>query len=496
MRNFFEIKFAFSLLFLTILLSLCGCKFSKPAQNNQSSGNSEVNENSEAVDALFDSISSKTPGIAVVASRDGDILFQKGYGRANLEYNISITPDTVFNIGSVSKQFTAFSIFLLAEQGQLSLEDDIRKYIPEVPDFGPPITLRHLCNHTSGLRDQWALLTLAGWRMDDVITDKQILDLVSRQTELNFSPGEKYLYSNTGYMLLAEVVARVSGQSFRDFAQAEIFTPLGMQNTQVYENYARIVPRRAYSYGLSADGYEKRKLNASVVGPTSVLSSAKDLTFWANNFAKPIVGTPEMIKRFNEPAILNSGEKAVLTVNAGGNVYVASGQFISNFRGTPLYNHTGSTGGFESYLARFPEKGLSVAALTNQENYNIFKNGLAVADAFLSAELDAPSNPQTNSVVATDSKTEVPVFDDVSNALGTYSNKELGTSYDIIRDGEGIALKHNRHGKIPLEQSGADQFSGYIVFSIDFNFHKNQMNEITGFYISNFGAKNVFFERK
>lgn len=496
MINRFAKKTLASFFLPIIVLSSSGCNFSSATSPDNVSAQSQINGNTQLVDALFERFSEETPGIAVAASRNGEILFQKGYGSANLEYDIPITPDTVFNVGSVSKQFTAFSIFLLAEQGHLSLDDDIRKYIPEIPDFGTPITLRHLSTHTSGLRDQWALLTLAGWRMDDVITDEQILNLLSRQTELNFTPGEKYLYSNSGYMLLAEVVARVSGKSFRDFAREEIFTPLGMQDTQVYENYTRIVPGRAYSYGRSENGYGKRNLNASVVGPTSVLSSAKDLTKWAHNFDKPIVGTPEMIKRFNEPAILNSGEKAILTVNAGGNVYVASGQFISNFRGTPLYNHTGSTGGFESYLARFPEKGFAVAALSNHEHYNIFKNGLAVADVFLSSEIEPPPEPKSPAAAITATPDAVPVFNDVSDVLGNYANKSLGTSYAVIKVDAGIALNHIRHGTIPLKQSGEDQFSGQLVFPIDIKFRRNQAGEITAFDISNFGAKNVIFTQE
>jgi hypothetical protein len=172
------------------------------------------------VDKIFDKWNStQTPGVAVSVVKDGEIIFKQGYGMANLEYDIPVTPSTIFHIASVSKQFTVFSILLLEKDGKLSMDDDIRKFIPEVPDFGKTITLRHLATHTSGLRDQWNLLALAGWRLDDVITREQVMKLISAQKELNFDPGEEFLYCNTGFTLLAEVVSRVSGQSFSVFTE-------------------------------------------------------------------------------------------------------------------------------------------------------------------------------------------------------------------------------------------------------------------------------------
>jgi len=191
-----------------------------------------VSIDEKKIDRLFRNYSEDdSPGAAIAVVQNGRIQYKKGYGMANLEYDIPITPSTIFHIASVSKQFTAFSILLLEKEEKLSLDDDIRKFIPEVPDFGKKITLRNLANHTSGLRDQWELLIMAGWRIDDVITKEQILKLVSKQKELNFNPGEEYMYCNTGYTLLAEVVARVSGTSFPDFTEKNIFKPPNMTNT-------------------------------------------------------------------------------------------------------------------------------------------------------------------------------------------------------------------------------------------------------------------------
>ena len=191
------------------------------------------------------------PGASVAVVKDGKIIFKKGYGSANLEYNISNSPSTVFHIASVSKQVTAFAVLLLENQGKLSLDDNIRKYIPEIPDYGNVITLRHLMTHTSGIRDQWELLSMAGWRLDDVITTEHILKMAGRQKELNFKPGDGYMYSNTGYTLLAEVVSRVSGQSFAAFTSDQIFKPLNMKSTLFYDDHEEIVSdRRSVSFWI------------------------------------------------------------------------------------------------------------------------------------------------------------------------------------------------------------------------------------------------------
>ncbi len=192
-----------------------------------------------------------TPGASVAIVQGGKLLYQKGYGIAHLEYDIPIAPDTIFHVASVSKQFTAMSIVLLEQDGKLSIDDDVHKYLPELPDYGHTIAIRNLLQHTSGIRDQWQTLGLAGWQLDDVITQKQILRMLFRQRELNFTPGSRYLYSNSGFTLLAEIVARVSGKPFPQFAEERIFHPLGMTRTHVHDDHQRIVHDRAYSYEMS-----------------------------------------------------------------------------------------------------------------------------------------------------------------------------------------------------------------------------------------------------
>ena len=345
------------LLYLIFLLT-CSCAKNKETQ----------------VDEIFAKWNSnKTPGAAVAVVKDGKIIYKSAYGMANLEYGIPNSTETIFHIASVSKQFTVFSILLLAKEGKLSLEDDVRKFIPDVPDFGKTITLRHLANHTSGLRDQWNLLALAGWRLDDVITKDHVLKLVSKQKDLNFEPGDEYLYCNTGFTLLAEVVAKVSGKSFAEFTKANIFQPLGMNSTLFYDDHERIVPNRAYSYKGDSTGYKKSVLSYANVGATSLFTTVEDLSLWVANFSKPKVGDSDLIDEMNTPAVLNNGE------NFGG----ALGQFVGEYNGQLEISHGGADAGYRTYLARYPEQDLAVIVFSNDASFSSGSVAHQVADIFL-----------------------------------------------------------------------------------------------------------------
>jgi len=328
----------------------------------------------ERVDEIFVPwASNDTPGAAVAIVKDGAIIYKKGYGLANLEYDIPISPNSIFHIASVSKQFTVFSILLLEKQGKLSLDDDIRKYIPEVPDFGKTITLRHLASHTSGLRDQWNLLSMAGWRMDDVITKEHVLKLVSKQKELNFNPGEEYAYCNTGFTLLAEIVSRVSDMSFAEFTNAKIFEPLKMNNTLFYDDHEKIVKNRAYSYYTDSTGFKKSVLNYANVGATSLFTTVEDLSLWSMNFSNMKVGDSTIINKMNKLAILNNGK------TFGG----ALGQFVGKYKGLNEIQHGGADAGYRSYLTRFPDENFSVIVFSNSAEFNSGRMAHKVVDIYL-----------------------------------------------------------------------------------------------------------------
>lgn len=356
-----------------------------------------------AIDGIFSEYNaSDKPGAAVAVVHRGEIVFKKGYGSAHLEYDIPVTPETIFHVASVSKQFTVFALLLLAEEGKLSLDDPIQKYVPEVPDFGNEITLRHLATHTSGLRDQWDLLSLAGWRWDDVITTEHILKMVGNQKDLNFDPGEQYTYCNTGFTLLAEVVARVSGKSFADFTKERIFTPLQMRHSQFYDDHTKIVKNRAYSYYPNDEGYQKSVLSYANVGATSLFTTVEDLSLWAMNFEQVKVGSAAIIDQMNTLAVLNNGE------TFGG----AYGQFVGDYKGVLQIQHGGADAGYRSYLGRFPDQDFAVSVVSNSGASNPRALALEVADlylkdAFESQAEEVPEPPETISL----SETELEAFE-------------------------------------------------------------------------------------
>lgn len=315
-----------------------------------------ADERSKHIDGLFARMALPgSPGAAVTVIEKSRIVHSAGYGDANLEYGIEITPRTVFHVASISKQFTAFAVVLLEQRGKLSLDDDVRKHLPLVPDFGEPITLRQLAYHTSGLRDQWGSLAIAGWRLDDVITTAHILDFVRHQRELNFAPGTRHLYCNTGYTLLAEVVARVSSSSFPDFTADNVFRPLGMKNTHFHDDHERIVANRAYSYKNVGGRWKRSVLSYANAGATSLFTTSEDLARWLHNFADAKVGGPKAIARLQERGKLKNGR----TLN------YALGLNHGRQHGLATLSHGGSDAGFRSMAIWFPDKQLGVCVLGN-----------------------------------------------------------------------------------------------------------------------------------
>jgi CubicO group peptidase (beta-lactamase class C family) len=314
-------------------------------------------QEAQKIEALFDKWSKPdTPGCALGVVKDGATIYEHNYGLADVEHLIPITSSTVFSVGSVSKQFTAFAIYLLAKEARLSLDDDIRKYLPELHDFGKPITIRHLLHHTSGLRDQWVLLTLSSWRADDVITQQDVLNMVWRQRELNFGPGDDFVYSNTGYTLLGLIIERVSGMSLRQFTDERIFKPLGMDHTHFHEHYGDLVRSRAYSYDRRSDGsYSYVALSYSTIGPSGLFTTVDDLARWDENFYSGRIGGKDLLAQMQQKGRLNSGK----------DIDYASALEIGQYRGLRTVYHDGGDAGFRSEILRFPEAHLSVITLCN-----------------------------------------------------------------------------------------------------------------------------------
>ena len=274
---------------------------------------------------------------------------------ANLELNVGNTPQTVFDIGSVSKQFTAIAIHLLAREGKLSLDDDIRKWVPEIPSYGKTVTLRHLLHHTGGLRDYIELMSLQGMVEEDLSPESDVLEIMARQKAPNFAPGEDYLYCNTGYNLLALVVEKASGQSLRDFSEQRIFAPLGMRHTQISDSHTRIIPNRATGYQKEGAGYGIEMSDWEQTGDGAVLTTVEDLFRWNQNFFEPKVGDAKLIADMQVVGVLNSGKK----------IDYASALRLGTYRGLPTVSHSGSWAGYRAQLLRFPEQKFAVACLCN-----------------------------------------------------------------------------------------------------------------------------------
>ena len=392
-----------------------------------------------------------SPGCALAVMRDGQIIYQRGYGQATLEYDAPITPATIFHVASVSKQFTAFAITLLAQEGKLTLDDDLRKYIPELPPFGHTITLRHCIHHTSGLRDQWGLVVVAGWRMSDVITTSDILELVQHQQELNFVPGAEFSYCNTGYTLLAQTVARVSGMSFRDFCAQRIFQPLGMRDTHFHDDCEVVVRNRAYSYMPTEDGsFRNAVLSYSNAGGTSLFTTVEDLARWDQNFYDAKVGGREVIDQMHVRGKLNDG--TALTY--------AFGLSIGEYRGLNIVEHAGGDAGFRCMLARFPDQRFTVAVLGNVADMDPGKLVRQVADLYLADEFKQGPEP------VAPAKPAVAGMENLSTRAGIYyaaatSEILLLEVHDgklIIPGGPGLELVPLAPGRYRLANDPAVEF--------------------------------------
>jgi CubicO group peptidase (beta-lactamase class C family) len=360
-----------------------------------------------------------SPGCALGVYRGGQIVYKRGYGMEDLNEEVQITPGTVFHVASMSKQFTAASIVLLAQRGKLSLDDDVRKYIPELPDFGQKITIRNLVHHTSGLRDQWDLLELAGWRYSkDLITDEDVMSVMTRQKELNFKPGERHVYCNTGYTLMGLIVKRVSGMSLREFTTKNIFEPLGMTRTHFRDDHAEIIKHDAVGYEQeTGKPFEISITNFDTVGATSLHTTVEDLQRWDENFYQPKVGGAAFVQQMLERGRLNSGEQ----------LDYAFGLVMSKYKGLPTVDHGGADAGYRSDMMRFPEQHFSVAVLCNSAEADPSALAQRAADVVLAKEIKAAqtATPAKEPAAKNTAGTAVALSADQMAAFtGLYWNRE------------------------------------------------------------------------
>ncbi len=440
---------------------------------------------------IFAHFTDDTPGAALAITKNGEIIYEQGYGMSNLEYDIPITPSSIFQVGSIAKQFTAMCFILLAQQGKVSIDDDIRKYVPEVPDFGQTITIRHLLYHTSGLRDQWHLFAMAGWRESDVKTQGDVLSFVKRQKELNFKPGEEYLYCNTGYTLLAEVVERISGRSLREFADEHIFNPLRMKNTHFIANHLEIIKNRTYAYAPgSAGGYIINNPVCDMVGPTSLFTTVEDLALWIDNFDHKRVGGEEGVDMLLKRGKLNNGEE----------LYFGLGVMHIRYKGLKAIASGGHDSGYRAEFIMVPEHETAIIIFSNVSNANL-SNGnpegllYQVADIVLADYIVEPEQqPRRQMQPERRGTPEPPTLTEEQSTEyeGKYYSEELDASQTIVFKDKAIVLRLKKGEEVPLTVKEIDTFS-FGSNSIDFL--RNEDKRVMGFTITTPTVRNVRFDK-
>jgi len=389
---------------------------------------------------------------------NGRVEYEHGYGMANLEQGTAIGPETVFNIASMSKQFTATAVALLVQDGELSWDDDVRKYVPEVPSYGTPITLRNLANHTSGLRDYTLLLELDGWNWVNDAPEEWVMDLIGRQKRLNFTTGSAYLYSNTNYFLLALVVQRVSGQTLGDFADQRIFRPLGMLHTTFADDRTLIMRNRADGYQEREDGtIGAWRPTSQLVGAGGVLTNVQDLALWERNFLHPSLG--------RDPQALVSELQRQGQLTDGSRIDYALGLLRQKYRGLDVVTHAGRVPGYTGNMLRFPGQQLAIFVLCNQGLVPAIELSKAAADIYLGerARGTAPTKPPLPhrrfppTPPSTDANSSAANVN-LAQFAGTYRSDELTSTHVFsVRNG----LLRGRVGYLP-EQAwrpvGPDEF--------------------------------------
>lgn len=367
----------------------------------------------EQVDAVFSSMAqASSPGCAVAVSRDGATILTRAYGSADLEHNTPNAPSTIFEAGSVSKQFTAAAILLLVEEGKLQLTDDVRRFVPELPDYGDPITVDHLLNHTSGLRDWGAVMQLAGWpRGTRAYTMDDVLTIIARQQKLNYAPGAEFSYTNSGYNLLAIIVERVSGSSLAEYTSRRIFEPLAMHSTSWRDDFRRVVPGRATAYSPAPVGFAQAMPFEDAYGNGGLLTTVQDLLIWNEALSNGRLGG-QVSERLAARAALNDRRQ----------ITYARGLYVQPYRGQPEIAHGGVTGGYRAWLGRYPDTGLSIALLCNVASASPAALAHQIADLFLSGPTPAGSEA-----------TIAPL----EGATGTFVNERTGMPMRLtIEDGK------------------------------------------------------------
>ena len=447
-----------NLLCMGLLLTLC-CATATSVYAKESDYTPE-----DAVEALVvDYDRDDAAGGTILVKRGNEVIYSRGFGMANLEYGVPFTEDTPTNIGSTSKQFTAFAILLLEEEGKLSLEDDIRKYVPELPVFEDTVRLRHLIAHTSGYREFINTLAMGGWRLGDHVAREEVLTVLQRQPELQNTPGEVFNYNNSGYALLSMVVEHITETPFPEWMQTHVFQPLGMEHTLVIERPGQIIPDRAFGYhkGEADQLIGVMDLHASM-GAGGIYSTVSDLSRWAANFYDPVIGGEAMMARMQEEFLLNSGTASTY----------AFGLMITDMHGQQVIHHPGGDMAHRSYFMLFPDiEGL----VTVQSNYAGFPGQVAekVAEAFFHdvMDIEAPSLEEQEDLYLFDPEK----FDEIA---GRYELEAMpGFVMEFTREGDTLYTQATGQPRFEIHASSDSTFYMTVV-DARMTFHRDEDGEV------------------
>lgn len=386
----------------------------------------QADKRASQVDAIFAELDrAPAPGAAVIVVRDGKVLLRKGYGLASVEHRVPVTPSTVFDVASVSKQFTGLAVAMLVSEGKIKLGDDVRTHIPELPDFGHRVTVGHLVHHTSGIRDWPGALLVGGWRFDDVITFNQIMLMAYNQRDLMFAPGAEYSYSNTNYNLLAELIRRVTGRPFREWTDERLFRPLGMTNTRFRDHYTEVIADRAFGYARGSDGkYHHMPNNLTALGSSSLFTTADDLARWLINFDEGTAGGRAALSLARTRGTLGDGKT----------IDYAFGLVHGDHRRLPMIFHDGGWAGFSSLVVYFPDQKFGVAALSNGGPVNVGDAVKKITDIYLEKELAAQPAPAAAAAATAD------------GAAAAVPPAELGDYVGLYRLGPGSYVRIRLEG--------------------------------------------------
>jgi CubicO group peptidase (beta-lactamase class C family) len=422
-----------------------------------------------------------SPGFALAVSKEGRIVYSRGYGMADLDHNIAIGPTTVFHAASLAKQFTAMAIMLLVEDRKLRLDDDVHSYIPELTSSSaiPPITIEQMLHHISGIRDQWVLATMAGWHLsDDVVTRKDVVKtFVKRMTSLNFSPGTKFSYSNTNYTLASEIVKMTSGMPLSEFCQKRIFEPLEMTSTTVIETHGEIVKNRAYGYSGARPHFEVRMPNYDLTGPTNLQTTVEDLMRWDRNFDLKTVGGDAALSAMQTPVPASDG--------------YGLGLYILTEDGRLIVEHDGRDAGYRSHLIRFPDQQLAVALLCNLALQDASTGELVrkVAAVYLGHPLSTA--PET---AAADRPTGALASLALADYFGQYYSHEIDNVYTIVPNGSSIAIRRPRYDATNLAVAGPDVFLMFnfsvVLTEVLVQFNRDPQGKVDGFRMDDISGLN------